>query len=321
MSTPSASLSQSNEKGSFSTKGFNWKIAEPKVFFGVSSSTGNEAYVWLNKMERIRTTGKLSDEDMLFLIGDYLAEKAETWFNVIGIKAKSWEHFVSLFKKQYLIDQEDKWWSQLQEMSQGPDDSIDDIALKMEELFELLDNKNKAYQVRTFLTAIDSKIAYEVEKDGTPNSFAEAKSKAKQIERILKKYGNNRESDTEVSISSGGRSRLISEDFDNRSDVSSLVAKLEQLSINLVKLNEGVLSNHQQRQYGAVSAARQGYFGVSNNNRVYTCYFCNEPGHKKYECPKMPKNDPVTGANAVPIGSSFVSDSKLNNSGKGNERQ
>lgn len=43
-------------------------------------------------------------------------------------------------------------------MKQSRNDTIDDVALKMEELFILLDNKNEAYQVRTFLSAIDKKI-------------------------------------------------------------------------------------------------------------------------------------------------------------------
>jgi hypothetical protein len=46
-----------------------------------------------------------------------------------------------------------------------------------------------------------------------------------------------------------------------------------------------------------------------------------EPGHKKYECPKM-TNSPATGTNAIPIGSgaTILNSSKTNNSGKDNER-
>ncbi|KAI7874434.1 uncharacterized protein EV154DRAFT_569718 [Mucor mucedo] len=56
----------------------NWRIVERKNFSGVSvvgEDMGNEA---------------LSDEEALFVVGDHLTKKAETWFNVVGVKATSW---------------------------------------------------------------------------------------------------------------------------------------------------------------------------------------------------------------------------------------
>lgn len=51
----------------------------------------------------------MNDEEILFIVGDYLDKKAGTWFNVIGKKATTWSAFVKAFKKQYLVDQEDRW--------------------------------------------------------------------------------------------------------------------------------------------------------------------------------------------------------------------
>lgn len=298
--------------------GFKLKVMEPKEFSGCSlngEDVGNEALSWLKKVERIKVTGKLSDEETLFFIGDYLIKKAETWYNVVGSKATTWSGFVALFKKQYLIDQEDKWWSELQNMKQGRDDSIDDVALKMEELFILLENKNETYQVRTFLSAIDKKIAFEVEKDGTPLTFDDAKTKAKQIDKSLKKYV----------MKNGGSFGFTQQDencddrnsfLETRSEVSSLVARLEQLSINLVKLSETVSS-------GYSNVNPKASFESKKFSGPFVCYNCGESGHKKWDCPVLikeekTKNNLGTGSNAIPL-----NNSRMNNedSGKDNEHQ
>ncbi|KAI9326528.1 hypothetical protein BD770DRAFT_456945 [Pilaira anomala] len=291
-----------------SKKSLNWRVIEPKDFSG--EDLGNEAFVWLKKMERFKNSAKLSDEEILCVTGDHLVKKAETWFNVVGIKATTWDQFVVLFKKQYLVDQEDKCWFCLQTMKQGDDDSIDDIALKMEELFELLDDKSQVFQVRTFLSAILPKIAFEVEKEGTPVSFQAAKTKANSVSDLRSEYSKNR-------VFKNDNYSSDSASVTGNSEVSSLVAKLEQLSINLVKLNEGVnLKSTSPKPYVPYNN------NVNNDNRnIFTCFYCREEGHKKYDCLKFLReqgqgsNCPATGSNTVPIGENSE------DSGKGNEQQ
>ncbi|KAL0582330.1 hypothetical protein ABG067_007817, partial [Albugo candida] len=272
-----------NNKNSSGTErgAFKWRLSEPKVFSGVSKGNdlGAEALSWMNKMDRIKMSSKMDDEEILFLVDDYLSEKATTWFNVVGKKATSWNEFVKIFKKQYLVDQEDKWWSQLQSMKQGPEDSIDDIALRMEELFGLLGNKNEAYQVRTFLSAINPKWAYEIEKETTPATFNEAKAKAKQIEKSDKKYKSGAILTGEPINSNFGGSIASFGSSDNSSSYSSdisslLVSKLEQLSINLVKLNENVLLNQRQSNGGQATK----YPAYNNNNRAVKSTGANSDG-------------------------------------------
>jgi hypothetical protein len=162
---------------------------EPRDFAGESNKV-NEAMVWLNKMDRLRKTTKFTDEEILFVVGDHLVGKAETWWNVVGSRATTWDEFVKEFRKHYLADQEDQWWQELQTLVQGSEyPTVTDVAFKMQELFSWLGNKSESYQVRTFLNAIKPNVAFEVEKDGTPATFEHAKEKAQQIEKSLKKYG------------------------------------------------------------------------------------------------------------------------------------
>ncbi|KAG0732952.1 hypothetical protein G6F23_013814 [Rhizopus arrhizus] len=141
-------------------------LNEPKCFAG--GNDYEEATTWLDRMARLQTATRMSDEEILFVAGDHLVDKAATWWKVVGKKATNWKSFEEAFKDQYLADREGSWWRQLQTLRQGPNDSIDDVAFRMQELFDLLGNKNDDIQVSMFLDAIDPKIAFEVVKDIMP---------------------------------------------------------------------------------------------------------------------------------------------------------
>ena len=156
----SAGSSNSSTGDNTGTKSRSFRfLNEPKNFSG--DGDANKAVNWLNKMEKLKTTTKLSEDEILFIVGDHMVGKAEVWWNVIGSKAANWETFKEAFKKHYLSDQEDKWWQQLHSIKQGVDyETIDDLSLKMQELFFMLSNSSQSFQVRIFLNAINPKIAF-----------------------------------------------------------------------------------------------------------------------------------------------------------------
>ena len=125
---------------------------------------------------------------MLLIVEENLVMRAESWWHVVGSKAETWE----AFKKQYLSDLEDKWWSAIYVLKQGERfRSVDEVAIRMQELFNLLGNKkDQGLHMRsTFLNAIKPNIAYDVEKENKSNTFAIAKERARQIEKSQVKYG------------------------------------------------------------------------------------------------------------------------------------
>lgn len=104
--------------------------------------------------------------------------------------------------------------------------------------------------------------------------------------------------------------------LETRSDVSSLVARLEQLSINLVKLSETV-SKGAAVPYSAPKAYENKVFP-----RTLVCFHCGKSGHKKWDCTlflteeKNRNSSMVTGANAIPVNNNRINE---DNSGKAQE--
>lgn len=267
-------------------------IHEPREFDG----SGGDAVVWLKRMERLKGSAKLTDEEILYVAGDHLVEKAETWFNVVGSRCKTWDEFVVSFRSHYLQDQEDKWWYQLQNLKQGPEyPSVNDLALKMQELFTFLDNKSESLQVCTFLTAIHKHIACEIEKEGTPKTFETARDKAKLIERSFLKYGAGVNAPFGSDLSSAGSVVGPSMDTGSVSSMMSMIDRLEKLSINFIKLDETLASRGGSTSMSPVGSVR----------RPLVCFFCNKEGHKKPDCPEFKNKQvhPATGSNAVEMGS------------------
>lgn len=324
-----SSQAASTKRGGFS----NGRLFhEPRNFTG--DSDADDAVNWLNKMARLKKIAKLSDEEILFIACDHMVGKAELWFKVIGSGCTTWSAFEEAFKSHYLQDQEDVWWQQIHDIKQGAQyPTVSDVALKMQELFDLLGNKSQSFQVRTFLNAIKPDVACEVEKEKTPATFSEAQNKARQIERSMLKYGvaslgRNGVAEAPVVNRSSWENKSYqgisanSEISAGASSMFSLVDRLEKLSINLVNLTNAVTEKN------GVPFANGSRVNVPNNNggvrRPFTCFFCNKEGHKKYDCPDYLAQQRQLGAGVANNASTASGSNSLplgDKQGKGKEYQ
>ncbi|KAG0807735.1 hypothetical protein G6F18_013857 [Rhizopus arrhizus] len=141
-------------------------LNDPRNFSGEIENNGGRleglsaaALTWWKRMDRIRVSADLSDEEILLVAGDHLTGKAELWWNVLGFQYQTWAEFSAAFKKQYAADQEDVWWQELYSLKQRAGESIDDLSLRMRELLVLLNNRVDSFHVRVFLGAINPVIA------------------------------------------------------------------------------------------------------------------------------------------------------------------
>ncbi|KAI8321607.1 hypothetical protein EDC96DRAFT_550632 [Choanephora cucurbitarum] len=125
---------------------------------------------WLKKLDRIKTLGQLNDESILLIAVDHLTEQAGCWYNLTytGNEDTTWVEFKAAFKAKYCID----------------------VEIRMRELFQLVEVKDERMIKRTFLKAIHSEIALEVERSGIDDktTLQDLVLKAMKAEKFLRKY-------------------------------------------------------------------------------------------------------------------------------------
>jgi hypothetical protein len=219
-------------------------IGDPKKFGGYAKddqSLTTEAHTWLQRMTRLKETAKLDDNEILFVAGEHLVDKAQLWWIVTERKVKKRDEFKAAFNKQYLADKEESYWTMLQELKQENDDSVDNVALKMEELFTLLNLNNNTFQVRTFLGAIKPAIAFEVERENSPKTLDIAKERAKAVEKNLVKYHVGYKNNSSALSAPndhihGSDSSVASDGWKTAaSNMESIANRLERMQINFCR--------------------------------------------------------------------------------------
>ncbi|KAI8882435.1 hypothetical protein K501DRAFT_273618 [Backusella circina FSU 941] len=56
-------------------------------------------------MTKMKEIGNFSDQDMIFMVGDYLASNAEEWYQTIGSSKTSWSAFIRNFRAQFISEE------------------------------------------------------------------------------------------------------------------------------------------------------------------------------------------------------------------------
>jgi len=283
-------------------------LNDPKDFSGVASSKVSPLN-WLKKLNRIKDLAALSDREILLIAADHLTGRAEAWFDVACANVTTWSAFCVLFKKKYCSGLESLWRTEIKNLKQMEGESIEDVAVKLRELYSLINNDDEASMVHTFLDAIDPSVAREVEAKLSLDTADLDKmvTAASQLESVNLKYSKRHvnpkpavsvtesqyhfpaASLNEETVSRSGHSESSSH------TIADLLKEFRELKISLVNSHRPTYQTNQYRPN-------------SNIPRSFTCFHCGEEGHKKTECPKFSQPRPppnvLTGSNAIPISDS-----------------
>lgn len=270
-------------------------------FDGTGGSSLNNPLTWFKKLDRLKDLARLTDKEILLIAADHLTGKAEAWFDVACKDIKTWDAFQVAFKKKYWVGMEDIWWGQIRHMKQGPSESVDDVDVRLRELFTLVQVSDERLMIRSFLDAIEPGIAWEVERNFAANqapNLEDVVANATRYEMVLNKYRSKGASvfgqiaDNEVSSSLYKKTLRPDPPITTPSDASvstigDLLKEFRELKISLV----------QSVGQGAANG---------RNVRGLTCFYCNREGHKKTDCPdwlaSRKQETYATGVNAIPLG-------------------
>ncbi|KAG2213623.1 hypothetical protein INT45_000984, partial [Circinella minor] len=162
-------------------------ISSPGSFSG--TGVGENPMVWLRQIKRLWVRGNLSDAEVLLIAASHLTGQAELWWVPLEETVVTWDMFEEAFKARFISpEHQETWWSRIEAVKQQSNESVEDVAYKLQELFALVGPVPETYQVRYFTQAINSDIAYRMEESGVTISWKEAINKAVRIENAQKKY-------------------------------------------------------------------------------------------------------------------------------------
>ena len=96
----------------------------------------------------------LEDDVILLIAASHLVGRAGLWWDSMEASITTWTTFTKEFKHQFAVSLEDRWWSQIQTRVQGDDETVDDVALSLQQLFRLVNVDDQVFHTRCFVQAL-----------------------------------------------------------------------------------------------------------------------------------------------------------------------
>jgi hypothetical protein len=158
-------------------------LGEPKNFSGVPARDKVNPLNWLKKLERLKEMGELTDKEILLITANHLTGKASIWFDVVASKCQCWSEFILVFKRKHCSGLEDTWWNQIRHIQQEQGETVEDVDVRLRELFSLVGVVDEKMMIRTFLGAINPDIAHQVE--GNHDIAAGSCNETLMLEKIV----------------------------------------------------------------------------------------------------------------------------------------
>lgn len=273
-------------------------MSDPTDFSG--DIRKNNPLNWIKKIERIKTFGQLDDRNILLIAVDHLVDQASCWFNITHPDPDrlSWEEFKTSFMTKYCSGRKEIWWEEINSMRQGPDETVEDVEIRMRELYQLVGVKDETMIKRTFLKAIKPEIALEVERADIEEEtdLLDIIKRAIKAERFLKKYqlkgitatpkvvGKSSEANYNPFAEHLTVDEVLSLPQSDKTDpMSELIREFRDMKVSLLQATNKSSSSGGNKQYN------------NSAKKPWACFYCKEEGHRKVDCPKY-KRDMQEGA-------------------------
>lgn len=251
-------------------------LANPEVFSGTSS--GINPLSWFKQFDRVRRAAIWSDEQALLVVGSYFRGQAQMWWDALEDSIHTWSAFEDAFKAKYIAGQDrDAWWTKIETMKQGVNESVEEVAGRLQDLFQMVGKVEEGFKIHYLLRAIRPEIAYELEKLVIPDQFATAVKEAVKVEQVMRKYGRIDGADN-LSVVRGG----------NLSSQSSLSGRIDHAP-SLVP--EDSISSQLSELVEGFKALKVHLVENANRAPVFKCYHCGKEGHTKTKCPQLKSED------------------------------
>ncbi|KAG0737908.1 hypothetical protein G6F62_009218 [Rhizopus arrhizus] len=257
---------------------------------------------WLKQLGRLRELAGIGDREALLIARDHLTGKAEKWYDRSCADVRTWKDFSERFKEKFCTGLEDYWWAEISNTKQSSEEDVEDIDIKLRELFSLVGVTDEKLKIRSFMDAINPTVAWEVERSENMNKLSKLEdvvNAAVRAEGIIKKYRFKG-----VTVQGPPVVKPNHEDYREGDNILS-----DNQSVKSTSTMDDLLKEFRDLKISLVKSIGNNSSTATNGSRNLSCFYCKKEGHRKIECPEFLKskqekdNIPATGANTIPLNS------------------
>ncbi|PVZ97474.1 hypothetical protein BB558_006563, partial [Smittium angustum] len=263
------------------------KIQVPEVF---DSSCNFDAEEWIERFELIGRLNGWSNEDQIQLLQLYLGKKELFWYKKNKSFFSSWETLKELFVEKYdKRELEMLSWNRILSLKQQDFNSIEDLELELENLFDKAKVGDEKVKWNCFLSCLNPKCKRKILESNVTNwkravNIIRDSEKLDMLLDMDKGFTlDNRdyeikETKNKKPVTTEPPKPLTSEPM-----YEAIIQKFGEISINLIsKMDEMVEKVYKSQTINAPRPTE--YRG---QYRSPQCFHCRKYGHKKYECPEL----------------------------------
>ncbi|CAG8732477.1 20124_t:CDS:2, partial [Rhizophagus irregularis] len=262
----------------------NHNVVQVPTFNG-----GNQDPItWLNEFNATATANGWNDARKLQVVPAYLKGPAAVWYQAAVLapinawaaaaNANNFQHaFLTQFRTAAMVKM---WATELDQRQQQPNESVDEYASSIQELYQRVNDAAFAYpdnlQARKFVSGLIPELYIAVKPFGD-QTLADAIGRAKGCELTLR----------------SGKMKLLNYAGQTTSEITELTKLVAALTEQVTEIGKKVTGNRPPpRSDGRSSNVPMG------PNRTIVCYTCGEPGHVSRRCPNNPTTT-TSGTNPV----------------------
>ncbi|OMH80354.1 Transposon Tf2-11 polyprotein [Zancudomyces culisetae] len=262
-------------------------ITTPKTF---EVNKGIDPEEWIEDFKLIAKLNGWNDFDLIDLVKLFLGSREKIWYKKNRTTFNTWDELAKKFKEKFSTkSSKGKVWERLRSIKQTEFGNVDEFEVELVQLLDQAKIKDEEIRFDILLSTLKRETKEKVES-------LDIKKWERVMELLLNEEGSTesiprkqelREKSSgpskEYNANAASRGKSVKDLAKQQIPMGDMLKKFEEMSVSLItkveqlvdkRLKEATVSSHRPQPY------------------VVRCYYCNEQGHRRYECPKMKESEP-----------------------------
>ncbi|OMH82317.1 DNA damage-inducible protein 1 [Zancudomyces culisetae] len=247
----------------------------PTVF---EADQGHDPEEWTDNFRLVAKQNGWSEDDWVDLARLYLGKKEVLWYKKSKGTFTDWKAFSKAMKNKFTIkESKTRIWDRLKDIRQADFSSIEELEYEVEQLCTKAGIIDNDMRINLLISTLNPDCKESVESieytswDAVVAHVQKFQRTRKDAKMKMEGVGVKIKEATRNAASKQGKT--IKEMAKDQAPYAAMIKKFEEMSVNLLsRVDEAI--DKKLKSYNTA------------NTRSYTCYFCQEEGHRRFECQK-----------------------------------